>query len=260
MDNTNQPSFFQVAFTHFVPCFFLGAISLFLLKDLVPRFSLHLLLNDRLDSADYIVGLLNGFFVAGLLALFHWQHNSRASTMPWRTNVHQGLRVLAYRMTIGFLAGSFDILFGLQSEGILVLTVLVLFILVGHVRLFLRHVVQVLRPGSNATWRDVSELARIYLTMLAGFTLVNASLEVTHLMLGSVEAFGFGHQDGELFLNALYYTVTCMTTLGFGDIVPITWDGKLLLIFQSLAGYVMFGLMIGIITRGVSGPSDTGGA
>jgi len=252
MENTNQPTFREVAFTHFVPCFFLGAISLFLLKDLVPHFSLHLLIDDKLDRTDYTVGLLNGLFVAGLLALFHWQHNHRANTMPWRTNVHQGVRVLLYRILIGFLAGSFDILFGLQSEGILVLTGLVLFILAGHVRLFLRHVVRILRPGNSATWRDVMELARIYLTMLAGFTLVNASLEVTHLMLGSVEPFGFGHQDGELFLNALYYTVTCMTTLGFGDIVPITWDGKLLLIFQSLAGYVMFGLMIGIITRGVS--------
>ena len=253
METDNQPTFREVSFTHFVPSFFLGVISLYLLKDAAPGFGLHLLLDNRLDHVDFTVGLVNGIFVACLLALFHWQQNHRANTMPWRANIRQGRKVLFHRMAVGFLAGSFDIVFGLQSEGILVLTGLVLIILWGHVRLFLRNIVRVLRPGSNATWRDVSELARIYLTMLAGFTLVNASLEVTHLMIGTVPAFGFGHQDGELFLNAIYYTITCMTTLGFGDIVPITWDGKLVLMFQSIVGYAMFGLMIGIITRGVSG-------
>ncbi|MDD3312986.1 potassium channel family protein [Pseudodesulfovibrio sp.] len=258
MDNVNEPTFRQVAFTHFVPGFFLGVISLFLFKDAIPALKLHLLLDNRLDLVDFLAGFANGVFVALAMAAFHLFRNRRAGNAGWRANVHQGPGTLLKRMGVGFLAGSLDILFGLQSEGILALTGMVLLILVGHVRLFIRHTGRVLRPGNSASWRDVAELARIYLTMLAGFTLVNASLEATHLMLGGSVPFGFGHDEGELFLNSLYYTVVSMTTLGFGDIVPVTWDGKLILIFQSLVSYVMFGLMIGIITRGVSG-DDAGG-
>jgi len=258
MDNANEPTFRQVAFTHFVPGFFLGVISLFLFKDAIPALSLHLLLDDRIDVVDLAAGLINGLFVALVMAGFHWSRNRRAGNLPWRANVIQGPKVLLRRMEVGFLAGALDILFGLQSEGILALTAMVLFILAGHVRVFVRHTARVLLPGHSATWHDVGELARIYMTMLAGFTLVNASLEATHLMLGGSAPFGFGQDEGELFLNSLYYTVVSMTTLGFGDIVPVTWDGKLTLIIQSLVSYVMFGLMIGIITRGVSG-GDEGG-
>ena len=80
-----------------------------------------------------------------------------------------------------------------------------------------------------------------------------------HILAKTPEPFGFGHGEGELFLNALYYTVVSMTTLGFGDIVPVTWDGKLLLIFQCLVSYVMFALMIGIVTRGVTDSNDLPG-
>lgn len=259
MPNIENTTFRQVAFTHFVPCFFLGVISLFFLNALTPDMELRLLLNDRIDVIDFSISALNGIFVALVVALFHWHNNRRAASIPWRTNVRAGKKILFYRMFIGFVGGSFDILFGLQNEGILLLTGVVLSILVWHLRLFTRNMVRMLKPGNNATWNDVAELLRIYLTMLAGFTLINASLEVAHIMAKTPEPFGFGHAEGELFLNALYYTVVSMTTLGFGDIVPMTWDGKLLLIFQCLASYMMFALMIGIITRGVSDSHDIPG-
>lgn len=103
---------------------------------------------------------------------------------------------------------------------------------------------------------EVAELMRIYMTMVAGFTLLNATLEVGHLLVGASPPFGFGSTDGRFFINSLYFTVVSMTTLGFGDIVPKTWDGKLLLIFQCLASYIMFALMVGIITRGVTRTQD----
>lgn len=260
MPNAEPTTFRQVAFTHFVPCFFLGVISLFFLEGLVPELERSLLLDNRIDAVDFFISTINGFFVALLVGLFHWFRNRRAVELRWIAAPRSGGRALFYRLIIGFLGGSLDILFGLRNEGIMILTALVLFILCWHMRLFTRTMVRMLKPDSNATWSDVAELMRIYLTMLAGFTLVNASLEVGHILAKTPEPFGFGHAEGELFLNALYYTVVSMTTLGFGDIVPLTWDGKLLLIFQSMVSYVMFALMIGIVTRGVSDTNDLPGA
>lgn len=259
MQTADNTSFKQVAFTHFVPCFFLGVISLFFVEAVVPDMELSLLLNDRIDAVDFVISALNGLFVAIMVAMFHWLRNRRADELPWIAASRPGKKALFYRIVIGFLGGSIDILFGLRNEGIMVLTGVVLFILVWHLRLFSRTMVRMLKPDSHATWSDVAELMRIYMTMLAGFTLVNASLEVAHILAGTPEPFGFGHAEGELFLNALYYTVVSMTTLGFGDIVPVTWDGKLLLIFQCLVSYVMFALMIGIVTRGVTDSNDLPG-
>ncbi|WP_419786565.1 potassium channel family protein [Pseudodesulfovibrio sp.] len=248
-----EPTFRRVAFTHFVPSLFLGVLSLYLLRYTLPPLDLRSLLDGEIDGADVAVSLANGALVALLMALYHWRIKSRARSRSWQTGACYGPRVLLYRMIVGFTAGVSDILFGLRSEGILLLTCVVLIILFGHLRLFAQYLTRILRPGNNATWVDVAELARIYLTMLAGFTLVNASLEVLHIMLDVARPFQFGYAASELFLDSLYYTVVSMTTLGFGDIVPVTWDGKLMLILQSMVSYVMFGLMIGIITRGVSG-------
>ncbi len=166
-------------------------------------------------------------------------------------------REISYAMIVGFISGVLDVLLILHNEGVMWLTLLVLVVLVWHLRVFSQRMMAMLRPRSIATWADGSELLRIYLTMLAGFTMINASLEGMHMIAGTTVPFGFASEGGEIFLNALYYTVVTMTTLGFGDIVPKTWDGKLMLIIQCLISYVMFALVVGIITRGVISVRDT---
>ncbi len=52
-------------------------------------------------------------------------------------------------------------------------------------------------------------------------------------------------------INALYFSVVVMTTLGFGDIVPLTPDAKMVVVLQCLTSYIMFALMIGILMRGI---------
>ena len=49
----------------------------------------------------------------------------------------------------------------------------------------------------------------------------------------------------------LYFSVVVMTTLGFGDIYPATTAARIIVAMQCLTSYVMFALMIGIITRGI---------
>lgn len=255
MINDNY-SFKRIVFTHFVPCFFMGVISLLLLSILTPGEVYVEVVDGHFDMIDTYLGITNGIIVSALVILFHVFRNRRIeksaalfqNPMP---------RVAVFRAAlVGFAGGGFEVLFGLINEGILLLTLLVLAILIWHIRVFANDVRRMLKPGNHATWNEVAELMRIYLTMIAGFTLLNATLEVAHILTENPPPFGFGTTDGQFFINALYFTAVTMTTLGFGDIVPLTWDGKLLLIFQCFAGYIMFALMVGIITRGVAREQD----
>ncbi len=102
-----------------------------------------------------------------------------------------------------------------------------------------------------ATWADVGELAHLYATMLAAFTLITVSLTLLPIFFkGYPKPFSIP-ADSASIIDAFYFCVVMMTTLGFGDIVPLTLSAKVVVTFQCLISYVMFGLMIGTITRGV---------
>ena len=247
MEKLRDSLFVQVWLTHFVPSFFAGAVLLLTVKDLpLPR------LIPAGGGGDLAKAAFNGAAVALLVVLFHRLRDRRMRHLwPEASAIYTGSRLRCAAL-VGFLAGAADILLTLSEWGVLFLALLVLFVLMWNLRAFTRRSVALLRPDSEITWKDVNELLRIYLATLIGFTLVNAAVDGLHVLAGVTPPFDFASAGGELFLNALYYTVVTMTTLGFGDIVPHTWDGKLLLIVQSLLSYFMFAFMIGIITRGVT--------
>ena len=247
MEKLRDSLFIQVWLTHFVPAFFAGAVLLLTVKDLPAP---HLIPAGA--AGDLLKGVLNGVAVALLVLLFHhWRNRRIRRYWPDAMAIYDGPR-LRCAAVVGFLSGAADILLTLSEWGVLFLALLVLSVLIWNLRVFTRRSVSLLRPDSEITWGDVNELLRIYLATLIGFTLVNAAVDGMHVLAGSTPPFNFAAAGGELFLNALYYTVVTMTTLGFGDIVPRTWDGKLLLVIQSLLSYFMFAFMIGIITRGVT--------
>ncbi len=256
MEQRINTSFWQVAFTHFVPCFFVGVFLLYALNGVLPENIVTTLANGTLALEDVTIACLNGTLTAGIVWLFHRNRNRRLKRGGARSQHPVEKKMLRYAILVGFMSGALDVLLLLHAKGVISITILVVFILVCHLKAFNRHIVNMLKPGNIATWGEVSELMRIYMTMLAGFTLLNATMEGIHLLLGGTPVFGFMVNGGDIFLNAFYYTVVSMTTLGFGDIVPHTWDGKLMLIFQCLVSYIMFALMVGIITRGVVSARD----
>ncbi|MGL1860933.1 MAG: potassium channel family protein [Pseudodesulfovibrio sp.] len=248
MKYTPNKTFPQVFFTHFVPCMFLGVALMYVVEGLTPQEVVLRSTSTPIPLTEYIIALANGLIVALLAVAFHWNNNRRHKVPSPHRIVSK--KTIFYAAIVGFISGAYEVLLELHDLGIIILTLLVLVILVWHLRIFAHDIITMLRPGNIATWGDVRELLRIYLNMLAGFTLINATVEGVHILMGSPPPFGF-IQDGRIFLNSLYYTVVTMTTLGYGDIVPKTWDTKLLLIFQCLVSYIMFALMIGITTRGV---------
>jgi hypothetical protein len=55
-------------------------------------------------------------------------------------------------------------------------------------------------------------------------------------------------ESGWTFLHACYFTVINMTTVGFGDVVPITHVGKIVAGVNGFVGLLLFGILIALFT------------
>ena len=52
------------------------------------------------------------------------------------------------------------------------------------------------------------------------------------------------------FLDALYWSTTTLTTIGYGDIYPVSDAGKIITIISSILGVAIIALPTGVITAG----------
>ena len=151
---------------------------------------------------------------------------------------------------VGFIAGFVDILSFGKSWGWLVLTVISIIIVLLQLRRFFKKVIHFLKPGLYPKWKDVGELVHIYLTMLAAFTLINVSMSIVHYFFPDRTAAFISSGDLNNLIDSFYFSVVMMTTVGFGDIHPNTPVARLIVAFQCMISYVMFGLMIGNYYKG----------
>jgi len=49
--------------------------------------------------------------------------------------------------------------------------------------------------------------------------------------------------------NCLWFTLVTMTTLGYGDIVPVAWQGRCFAVIAVLVGLVLTALIVGVVTN-----------
>ncbi|MFA6959020.1 MAG: potassium channel family protein [Thermoanaerobaculia bacterium] len=50
------------------------------------------------------------------------------------------------------------------------------------------------------------------------------------------------------FLHSAYFTVINVTTVGFGDVTPVTHAGKILAAANALTGLILFGVVVALVT------------
>ncbi|MDQ7038424.1 MAG: ion transporter [Aquificota bacterium] len=82
--------------------------------------------------------------------------------------------------------------------------------------------------------------------LLAFFTMFFfASLVIMY----SLEA-GAGNPNVKDLFDALYLVVITMTTVGYGDITPITWEGRFLSMLLGMGGLFLFSMTIATISAG----------
>ena len=100
---------------------------------------------------------------------------------------------------------------------------------------FLRQV-----QGFSSFLKQYSEIIDRIVNLIV-FILIMASL-VYSTQLGRNEAIG-------TYIDAVYFTVATLTTTGFGDVVLIGWDGKLLSVLIMVLGISLFLRLVQSIIR-----------
>lgn len=58
-----------------------------------------------------------------------------------------------------------------------------------------------------------------------------------------------GINDTDIYVKALYWTVTTLTTIGYGDITPTTMHGRIFTMLVMILGVGVYGIVIGNVTR-----------
>lgn len=81
--------------------------------------------------------------------------------------------------------------------------------------------------------------------LFAVFNLAAAYVLVSALVVFSVESESF-----ETFFDAVYWATVSLTTVGYGDIYPVTTAGRIVTMISSVFGIAIVALPAGIITAG----------
>jgi hypothetical protein len=105
-------------------------------------------------------------------------------------------------------------------------------------------------------WRHTSRYGESFghwgmtnLITVLGYTIIfyligHYASEPTHAMVLE----NGGYLEGGIF-NYLYYSIVTFTTLGYGDIVPVTFLEKIVAMIEVIQGYVMLGVFLTLLQK-----------
>ncbi|MCI1722097.1 MAG: ion transporter [Lachnospiraceae bacterium] len=75
-------------------------------------------------------------------------------------------------------------------------------------------------------------------------------IAITYIFISALIMFTFEQQSFDDYFEALYWATTALTTVGYGDVAPVTWVGRLISMLSSLFGIAVIALPAGIVTAG----------
>ncbi|HEY8383079.1 MAG TPA: cyclic nucleotide-gated ion channel [Microvirga sp.] len=155
-----------------------------------------------------------------------WQDHS-----PWRARLNLAFQPMAVVDLVAIAPFYLALFTPLDLRALLVLRLLRFFKLARY------------SPGlaslSDAVHSERRGLAASFV-ILVGTTLVAASL--MHVVEGEVQPDTFGTIP-----DAMYWAVVTLTTVGYGDVVPVTPLGKLIAGLSAVTGLVMLALPVGLL-------------
>ncbi len=238
--------YFHIARENFNQCLFIGFIVWAIL---VSPF-LHLLPDIQNRIILYIIlPFINGLICFG--SVWGWRHFLKKFPTE-----RIGLLTPPFAFEqLAFIAGFlcifvvFDIFAYILGTIIAVLTIL-------KIRFFIRQMTSFLPPHHYITRREIFIFLGFFIDLIIFFTLLNLTFRIIgNPVVTAYEDWVYGAplpalKTDNLF-NALYFTVITLTTVGYGDFIPLTYFGKMIVTIECLTSYVMFGLMIGLVARGI---------
>ena len=134
-----------------------------------------------------------------------------------------------------------------------IISAIVIIITILNIKIFMQKVHILLQPNSYIIHTQVRYFVKFFFNLIVSFSVFNLSLNKLHTHLTSQKAFNFG-EDFNAVIDSLYYTIITMTTVGYGEIYPHTSIAKVVISLECIVSYIMFGLMIGIISKGIKSP------
>ena len=76
------------------------------------------------------------------------------------------------------------------------------------------------------------------------------SLAIAYVVISALLIFNVEPDSFNTFFDAIYWATVSLTTMGYGDIYPVTTIGRVVTIFSSVLGIAIVALPAGIITAG----------
>lgn len=240
-----QKSIRDIFIQDFNMCFF---VSLMLLS-LYPNTS-HILTEQTQDWFLYlIIPSFNGIFTALIVVALNRYFALKNYIRRYYTPDIGKLTLVA------FIAGFCSLYVTLTDFGTYVISAFIIYIAVLNIRIFIDKISSLLRPNVMATPSDLGEFANFFINLIITFTVINLCANTVHNTLNIGPAFNFGTGITAI-IDAVYFSIITMTTVGYGQIVPHTAIARIIVSVECLTSYLMLGIMIGIITRGINFNQD----
>jgi len=90
-----------------------------------------------------------------------------------------------------------------------------------------------------------AERSALFASFILTLCVMCVSAELMQITEGSIQPKSFGTMP-----DAMYWAITTLTTVGYGDLVPVTPLGKLIAGVTMVTGLLLFALPIGILANG----------
>ena len=237
-----SPALGRTFFKNLNLCFFVGLVLLSLHHKIIlynlPDISEELLYYVGIPLVN---GLLTGIICLGLNYYFAKKHFTQYT---FNTENKPAL------FLTGFIAGIACIYIVLDELTTYAITALIVYAAYINIKSFAGNLSGLLAPDERASTRDLSEFTSFFINLLITFSVINLSLNTIHISLGTQIAFNFS-EGVQGILDAIYFGLITMTTVGYGDIYPHSSVARAVVGLECLTSYVLLGIMIGIVSRGV---------